>query len=1714
VTTDFASLVSQANGLLALADAEALLKAWEDVPRDEHGRWTGVHPEGWGPGKKAAWTKHLAANPHLKPDAPIQAKSAAAPAGKPDLSELKFAGSGTKLGGAHDKYLFTDKQGNQWLFKPATNLSGQKSEIMAHADEMASKVAMAVRPDSAVEAHAVSMTIPGKGEVLGSVQRVEQSLGNPKDFSGRNPATLKDWEVKGLQQEHVTDWLISNHDAHGGQFLRTADDRVVGIDKTQAFKYFGKDKLDVNYHPNAVYGEHPPYYNDLYKAVAAGKVPSFDPKNTLPAIERAQKISDSDYRKMLEPYAAARQKSFGADKESFLKAAVERKNNLRTDFEKFYSGILGKPVSLAKSAGELLTAAHALLTLAEAHDLLKTWEDVPRDEKGQWAGGGAGKEPPAGMAHEYVGSGPGSGFMTGEKFTWDPGGGKYLNNVTGDEHHPEELHYAIKTGTLIPAGTAPPATGTLKPAAPPAATPASEKETKGPIDFGETFGKEVSRDEEHAAQEKGDQLFAEWRGNLSKDELDAIESYRGEGYTAINAMLRGRSIPDFARSEAVQEKYAKQTELIDSALAKASTPRDMVVYRGFNGGRTEKRVSQLEPGEKFSDKGYTSTSLARYTPVDVFSGGGLSHDDYRSLLMARITIPAGSHAAYVSEPRHGYEAEVLIGRGASYKVTSTERVKLNYGDQQLDVRFVNMTLQGTGMVKLAKAGDDKGKVPEVPPNKWVWDADDLVFEDDEKKKAGKKKKAEKDAGDERSAAQLIAEANELLKDGISTATGLAAYDLEGQHGCPGCGDKDYQGGKCKVCGYEPVAKADVPHGWAAPTDSDWMKRSYGGIVVNDKGEFLLCKPTDGNDGMQWTWPKGGLNSPDEAPEDAALREVREESGYPCEITGYLPGSFTQGWSTTNLYLMRPTGPAGARDGEMSAVEWAPYLKAKQMLGQSDNVIERQRDLLILQGAAKSLGLDRSLDAMLVQIETKVRKDGAGYVYKPEAEGRYQCEQCPQFIPFRSGNIVTDQHLDRMFGIDGWGHCVFFTANDVIKAWGTCTYWMLGTPDPNQAPQGYLTKEEAGYAENKDGFGCKRCVYFDAPGENCHVIDKDSAGDTPGKIIANACCGNWENNALLMGWAEEQIRNAAAEVKKRSPWYDVIGLIESLAKGEGWQDVPRDDKGQWTLGGGGAEKPAHWHTLSPGQKAAWTKANVKAGPKPAVAAGPGKPANWHQMSAGQKAAWTKAANIKAQAAQAAAAQTVIASAKPAAPAAPTSSEHPPEGMAHEYEGTSSLTSDAKYTWDPKTGDYVDNVYGGHASVKEMQLDIKAGQFAPTSPVIAGPPAGMAHEYVETTKLPSGALPKDPAKFTWDPEQKAYVNQWGGKFTPGEVKGSTLQPVEAGGKSPPSGMAHQYEGPGGKYTFDPASGKYVGVAGAKYNPEQLTHGIGTGTIKPVGGAKVEGSKLPAGMPSSFTSPQSGKPYTWNEQEGKYQNPQGKFFSAEEVKTWQGIPGLSAKVGAAAPSPTAAPSPSGFKVAVGTDYRTSEMGRWANAREATTESAASTLGSDANKGGWGKLNAEEKHAVDYWSATGYGKINQQLRANSHIDSDTITKVALLDSSLGKNSVPMDMVVYRGFQGATQRLFDLTPGKGLVDNGFVATSTLKESSFGGHNNLGEEVKARILIPKGTRAAYIKDWEHELLLARGSILDFVGRETRVNAIGKKEHIVTVRVKQPHYGLL
>jgi 8-oxo-dGTP pyrophosphatase MutT (NUDIX family) len=116
-----------------------------------------------------------------------------------------------------------------------------------------------------------------------------------------------------------------------------------------------------------------------------------------------------------------------------------------------------------------------------------------------------------------------------------------------------------------------------------------------------------------------------------------------------------------------------------------------------------------------------------------------------------------------------------------------------------------------------------------------------------------------------------------------------------------------------------------------------LEFSAGGLVVDAQGQVLLIRARDLRNQPVWTLPKGTLVT-GETSEQAALREVREETGYECEVvreleavTYWFQRNGQRIKKTVRWYLMRPVAKVGEHDHEVDETAWLPPAEATSRL---------------------------------------------------------------------------------------------------------------------------------------------------------------------------------------------------------------------------------------------------------------------------------------------------------------------------------------------------------------------------------------------------------------------------------------------------------------------------------------------------------------------------------------------------------------------------------------------------------------------------------------------------------------------------------------------------------------------------------------------------------------------------------------------------------------
>jgi len=169
---------------------------------------------------------------------------------------------------------------------------------------------------------------------------------------------------------------------------------------------------------------------------------------------------------------------------------------------------------------------------------------------------------------------------------------------------------------------------------------------------------------------------------LSLGLMKVVRNYSTSGsyYVRINRALRTGSEKELKRSADVESRHTvgKYVQAMDAVFkvpsAKLRSPA--VSYRGVS-HHEQKRVSQLKPGETFTDKGFTSTTIdARQL------------DNFNKDVVLRFILPKGTKAIYLNAGKLSVEPnerELLLNRNQTYKVIGRHETVDDWGETALIV---------------------------------------------------------------------------------------------------------------------------------------------------------------------------------------------------------------------------------------------------------------------------------------------------------------------------------------------------------------------------------------------------------------------------------------------------------------------------------------------------------------------------------------------------------------------------------------------------------------------------------------------------------------------------------------------------------------------------------------------------------------------------------------------------------------------------------------------------------------------------------------------------------------------------------------------------------------------------------------------------------------------------------------------------------------------
>lgn len=301
----------------------------------------------------------------VKQPNPLNQHAPGVPLIPPDpASALTYAGGAHSLGGFGDKHFFTDKAGNKFIFKPATNKgTGAVEPFKAKAEEMGQELASKIYGDDfSIPTKAVEMEVNGK-KVIGTLQPIVENHGNLAT-GGHNWKTMTTDKQEQLLSHHVLDWAISNYDNHTGQFIVAKHTgNIIGLDKEQAFRWMlqdptGSAKMSHSYHPNKQIAgaAEEPVTNSMFRAYAKGELHVDLNKAILPALKKLEAITDAEYVKTITGFSVMASKKYpGTMPSDIMTKALKRKKETREQYREFFTKL---ETERAKALGKTLPAGY------------------------------------------------------------------------------------------------------------------------------------------------------------------------------------------------------------------------------------------------------------------------------------------------------------------------------------------------------------------------------------------------------------------------------------------------------------------------------------------------------------------------------------------------------------------------------------------------------------------------------------------------------------------------------------------------------------------------------------------------------------------------------------------------------------------------------------------------------------------------------------------------------------------------------------------------------------------------------------------------------------------------------------------------------------------------------------------------------------------------------------------------------------------------------------------------------------------------------------------------------------------------------------------------------------------------------------------------------------------------------------------------------------
>ena len=229
-------------------------------------------------------------------------------------------GQSAYRGQSTEKYLLKDNEGNLWLFKTYIDSIHVKNDITVY--QLAQLFGIGVPT-------ICEINLPINGEIVyGSIQKIILDV----EFINKD---LLPNQISDIQRHHILDWLVSNYDAGGDEFLvKKNTGEIIAIDKDDSFC---RDKaLSPGDDPWGYL-----YYTNFWESYTKGEI-NVNFAMSFKLIDHVQSFKDSLFINILK--SSFRKIVSKKDMKKIINLVILKKKNLKTDFRKFYQELAKKSV--------------------------------------------------------------------------------------------------------------------------------------------------------------------------------------------------------------------------------------------------------------------------------------------------------------------------------------------------------------------------------------------------------------------------------------------------------------------------------------------------------------------------------------------------------------------------------------------------------------------------------------------------------------------------------------------------------------------------------------------------------------------------------------------------------------------------------------------------------------------------------------------------------------------------------------------------------------------------------------------------------------------------------------------------------------------------------------------------------------------------------------------------------------------------------------------------------------------------------------------------------------------------------------------------------------------------------------------------------------------------------------------------------------------------